>query len=27
MSVAYDYAAGLLRRLYDRHIDGGVVVG
>ncbi|RAB61764.1 aspartyl/asparaginyl beta-hydroxylase domain-containing protein, partial [Burkholderia multivorans] len=27
MSVAYDYAAGLMRRLYDRHIDGGVVVG
>ncbi|MCA8248907.1 aspartyl/asparaginyl beta-hydroxylase domain-containing protein [Burkholderia multivorans] len=26
MSVAYDYAAGLLRRLYDRHIDGGAVL-
>ncbi|MDW9248396.1 aspartyl/asparaginyl beta-hydroxylase domain-containing protein [Burkholderia cepacia] len=26
MSVAYDYAAGLLRKLYDRHIDGGAVL-
>ena len=26
MSVAYDYAAGLLRRLFDRHIDGGAVL-
>nr|WP_057927607.1 aspartyl/asparaginyl beta-hydroxylase domain-containing protein [Burkholderia ambifaria] len=26
MSVAYDYAAGLLRTLYDRHIDGGAVL-
>ncbi|MGY6241364.1 aspartyl/asparaginyl beta-hydroxylase domain-containing protein [Burkholderia ambifaria] len=26
MSVAYDYAAGLLRTLYDRHIDSGAVL-
>ena len=26
MSVAYDYAAGLLRTLFDRHIDGGAVL-
>lgn len=26
MSVAYDYAASLLRMLFDRHIDGGAVL-
>ena len=26
MSVAYDYAAGLLRTLYDHHIDSGAVL-